>query len=146
MRLISASNHPFFGCFHRRHGFINRSPGVVEPAECLHRPSPKMTSHTEYMPSLRLTALRLNPEVIVWTATEALRRSGQKGNLAPLFRAPSTTRRLFVRQSDKLIDERTCCRVIPTEDMGTRCERQRHHQRGGLADLARILERVISVR
>ena len=51
----------------------------------------------------------------------------------------------FVRQSDKFIDLRVCCRVISAVDMGKTMRGQRKHQRGGLTDLARILERVVSV-
>ena len=48
---------------------------------------------------------------------------------------------LFVRQRNKFIEERICCRVISAADMGHRCVEQRKHQSGGLADLARIFKR-----
>jgi hypothetical protein len=51
----------------------------------------------------------------------------------------------FVRQSDKFIDEYLYCWVLSAEDMGQRCAVQRVHQRGGVADLARIIERVLRV-
>ena len=44
----------------------------------------------------------------------------------------------FVRQCDKFI-EAHLLRVVSAEDMGQLCVTQRIHQRGGLADLARIL-------
>ena len=39
-----------------------------------------------------------------------------------------------------------CCGVLSTVDMGPRCVRQRKNQTGGLADLTRILERMLGVR
>jgi hypothetical protein len=51
----------------------------------------------------------------------------------------------FVRQRDKFIDERICCQVISALNVGKRRVRQRVHQRGGVTDLTRILERVLGV-
>src|SRR5216683_4627449 len=47
---------------------------------------------------------------------------------------------LFIRQSEKFIEDRVCCRVISAVGMGYRCDGQRVHQRGSLTDVARILE------
>ena len=49
-----------------------------------------------------------------------------------------------IRESRKLIRERTCCCITPAEPTGPRCAGQRNHHRSGLADLARIRERTIS--
>ena len=51
----------------------------------------------------------------------------------------------FVRQCDNFIGLQVCCRVVSALDMGEQWDRQREHQRGGVADFAGILERVISV-
>jgi hypothetical protein len=45
----------------------------------------------------------------------------------------------LLRQCDKFLDDRVCCRVISTLEMDRRYIGQRMHQRSGLADLARIL-------
>jgi hypothetical protein len=51
----------------------------------------------------------------------------------------------FIRQAKNFVSLSTCCGVVPAADMGTRCVGQRIHQRGGLADLARMLEGVVNI-
>jgi len=54
---------------------------------------------------------------------------------------------LFVRQGDKLIEEPVCCRISSSaQGKGYRRDGQRTHQRRGVADLTRILERAVRVR
>ena len=53
---------------------------------------------------------------------------------------------LFVRQSDKFIGLGVCCLIISAVDIGRKCVSQRDHQGGGMADLARITDRVVRVR
>jgi tetratricopeptide (TPR) repeat protein len=50
---------------------------------------------------------------------------------------------LLVRLCDNFIALRVCCRVVSAVEKGERCDDLRIHQRGGLADLARIFERVV---
>ena len=81
----------------------------------------------------------------MWTAFEGLpvRANTQARPIIPI--AFQRQGAFLVRQSDKFTDVRVCCCVIPAPDMGQRCAGQRIHQRGGLADLTRIVERVLSV-
>src|SRR5262249_26595886 len=51
----------------------------------------------------------------------------------------------FVRKSEKLLESCGCFRVISALNLDKRPVRQRMHQRGGVTDLARILERVLGV-
>jgi len=51
----------------------------------------------------------------------------------------------FVRQRDKFIDQCIRCRIISALNVDKRSVRQRMHQRGGVTDLARILDRVLDV-
>jgi hypothetical protein len=53
---------------------------------------------------------------------------------------------LLVRQRDNFIGLRVCRRVISAANISPGCAEQRVHQRGGLADLACILERAFGVR
>ena len=59
--------------------------------------------------------------------------------------APQNTDPVCIFQSAKFIDKGVCCRIIPAVDMGPCAEIQHVHQRRGVADLARNLERVLGV-
>ena len=128
----------FLGCFHRLHRFADAAPSVIELTEfrigsrqaatrTASRVSPPLTEMRQF----RRSALGLRPR---------LYRSTPTGNLGSSFRLPSRTGAFFVRQSDKFFGPRGCRGVISAESMGTHVE-QSVHQRGGLADFARILER-----
>ena len=51
----------------------------------------------------------------------------------------------FVRQSDKFIVFLRCSRVVPAENLGQTCEEQGKQPIGSLADVARLLERLLCV-
>jgi hypothetical protein len=77
------------------------------------------------------------PEVIVWTASEAL---PVKANTLPWHIIPIAFQNRAPFSSAKATSSsamRVCCRVIPAEDV-VKCESSAYIKRGGLADLARI--------
>jgi hypothetical protein len=51
----------------------------------------------------------------------------------------------LVPQCDNFVGLQFCYRVTSALDMGEQWDRQREHQRGGVADFAGILERAIGV-
>ena len=83
------------------------------------------------------------PEVIIWTASEALPvrpRSQPRPNIPRVLPEHGI---LFVCQCEKFIYSRICRRVISAVNVdGKECSECKH-QGGGVADLARILERLV---
>ena len=55
------------------------------------------------------------PEVIIWTASEALPVRANKPTLLQHSERLPEHGAFFVRQSDKFIGSRVCCRVISAE-------------------------------
>ena len=82
--------------------------------------------------------------MITWTASEALPVKAKTQPRCDIPIAFQNKAPFSSDERDNFIYLRVCYRVVSAGDMGIkRCNGQREHQRGGLADLTRITERLV---
>ena len=137
---------PFARRLRRRQRFADAAPRVVELPERPRGPSPDTTNRKEPARSLPLTDRRRSRPRSIWTASDGLpvsantQPSNHHSDRLPeeqrLFRPPG---RRFVELAP------SPPRNFRDRYGSRRCTVSVTHQRGGVADLARIAERAVGV-